>query len=196
MITFPFSNTNIVAAAIPLRYLVQGGGGIETAGTTVAVNEVRLHRPHLPQYHAPRTLWRPPLSLQITCGSGLHRALDHPISTHDHAAGQMLLQSWDDVLRLFPVWPAGQPASFRHLRAIGAFLVSAAMDTAGNVDGVTVRSEAGRNCSLYSPWPTAGVIVRTATGTPVVVHRAKRGPETVFTFETVGGGTYTIAAEQ
>ena len=36
----------------------------------------------------------------------------------------MLLQSHDQTIRVFPVWLKGKDASFRNLRAYGAFLVS------------------------------------------------------------------------
>ena len=73
---------------------------------------------------------------------------------------EMLLQSHDGVLRLFPVWPRSQPARFGQLRARGAFLVSAECRE-GQVQSVRIRSEQGRDCVIQNPWPgEAWVIVR------------------------------------
>ena len=47
-----------------------------------------------------------------------------------HALNDMLLQSDGTYIELFPAWPADEPASFRALRAKGAFVVSAAWDVA------------------------------------------------------------------
>jgi hypothetical protein len=68
------------------------------------------------------------------------------------AINSMLLQSHDDVLRLFPVWIAGRDASFKNLRAYGAFLVSSEYRN-GRVAYIDITSEAGRRCTIENPWP-------------------------------------------
>lgn len=65
---------------------------------------------------------------------------------------EMMLQSWDGALRVFPAWPKGVSAEFEHLRADGAFLVTAAWAD-GQVRAIDVFSEAGNPCALYNPWP-------------------------------------------
>ena len=65
---------------------------------------------------------------------------------------ECLLQSHDGTLRLFPNWPRDQAAEFRTLRAVGAFLVSAAQAD-GAVAWVEVESEAGGPLRLRNPWP-------------------------------------------
>jgi hypothetical protein len=65
---------------------------------------------------------------------------------------EMLLQSQDGVLRLFPVWPRDRPARFGNLRARGAFLVSSQLKE-GWVQSVLIRSERGRPCVVQNPWP-------------------------------------------
>ncbi len=72
---------------------------------------------------------------------------------------EMLLQSFDGTLRLFPVWPANHDASFRTLRAYGAFLVSAELK-GGVVTHVSIFSEQGRPCVVQNPWPGRRVSVR------------------------------------
>ena len=65
---------------------------------------------------------------------------------------EMLLQSHEGVIRLFPCWPKDQDARFGTLRAYGAFLVSAELKN-GTIDGVKIISEMGRNCTVVNPWP-------------------------------------------
>lgn len=55
------------------------------------------------------------------------------------------------VIRLFPCWPRDMDARFGTLRACGAFLVSAE-HKGGEVGGVTIRSEKGRDCTVVNPW--------------------------------------------
>jgi hypothetical protein len=68
------------------------------------------------------------------------------------AINEMLLQSHDGVIRVFPAWPIDRAASFVNLRARGAFLVSASLEN-GAVRSITLHSEAGRPIVLINPWP-------------------------------------------
>jgi hypothetical protein len=65
---------------------------------------------------------------------------------------EMLLQSHQGVIRLFPDWPKDKDARFDKLRAYGAFLVSAEMK-GGAVQNVRIVSERGQLCTLRNPWP-------------------------------------------
>jgi hypothetical protein len=65
---------------------------------------------------------------------------------------EMLLQSYEGVIRIFPNWNHSKDASFDHLRAYGAFLVSSRI-TNGRVEYVKLFSEKGRPCILENPWP-------------------------------------------
>lgn len=76
---------------------------------------------------------------------------------------EMMLQSHSDLIRVFPVFPADQEASFYRLRTSGAFLISSAIRN-GQVRYVVIESEKGRDCRLLNPWPDG----------PVAVHRAGR----------------------
>ncbi len=71
---------------------------------------------------------------------------------------EMLLQSYEGVLRFFPVWPKEKDAGFRTLRARGAFLVSADLSH-GKVTNVSILSEQGRICTVQNPWPGCRVQV-------------------------------------
>ena len=73
----------------------------------------------------------------------------------------MLLQSWDGALRLLPVWPIGEAASFVDLLTAGAFLVTARTDGGiHGVGGLRIESGAGTACQLMSPWLGKAIAVQ------------------------------------
>jgi len=106
-------------------------------------------------------------------------------STIPATINEMLLQSFSGVLRLFPVWPRDQNASFNSLRAYGAFLVSSKFKN-GHVGELTIVSEKGRACTLENPWPDKSM----------VLYRNGLKAETVsgtkVTFGTVSGESILI----
>lgn len=63
---------------------------------------------------------------------------------------EMLMQSFEGVIRLFPCWNKKENASFENLRADGAFLVSAAVKN-GKINSVRIKSLAGRKCRIEIP---------------------------------------------
>jgi hypothetical protein len=99
---------------------------------------------------------------------------------------EMLLQSHDGVIRVFPALPPEwREASFQ-LRAVGAFLVSGEM-RGGEVQPVLVESLTGGACRLVNPWGTGDVSIRELPdGTPVP---ARGG---VIDFDTRPRGRYLI----
>lgn len=68
------------------------------------------------------------------------------------AINEMMLQSYDGVIRIFPDWPRDENARFGSLRAVGAFLVSAQMKH-GVIGGVKIVSQKGCTCTIVNPWP-------------------------------------------
>ena len=112
------------------------------------------------------------------------------------AVNDILLTSQGFGLRLFPIWAALRPtesASFRTLRAKGAFLVSASYDGATQrVGDVTILSEAGVLCRVLSPWSRNATITITNAGASSTL-RAKVGPRGWFEFETEAGESYELA---
>ena len=107
------------------------------------------------------------------------------------AVNELLLQSYQGVLRFFPGWPLDEAASFTTLRAVGAFLVSAAVDGAGHVGTITITSEAGVLCTVVSPWQPAAIAVQSsAGGAKVAVKQLGRGR---YQFATLPGTTYTVS---
>ncbi len=80
---------------------------------------------------------------------------------------ECMLQSYSGVLRLFPNTRRLGRASFRDLRAVGAFLVSAAWD-GKSVSPVTLLSEKGAPVRLAVPWGKAGArVIRLRDHAPV-----------------------------
>lgn len=76
---------------------------------------------------------------------------------------EMLLQSYEGVIRVFPVWPKERDAVFRSLRAHGAFLVSSSCKN-NEVEYVTLLSEKGRTCKIENPWGDKACAVVRADG--------------------------------
>jgi len=72
---------------------------------------------------------------------------------------ECLMQSYDGTLRLFPNWPLDEKAEFHTLRAVGAFLVSAACAD-GQVQWVRITSEAGAPLRLILPWAGGAEVAR------------------------------------
>ena len=102
----------------------------------------------------------------IECASGVTAGIN-----------EMLLQSHEQIIRLFPVWPQTARARFGRLRAVGAFLVSSRVE-AQKVQYVCIESEKGRDCTVLNPWP----------GKNVTLFRSGGKTETLagerFTFRT------------
>ena len=68
---------------------------------------------------------------------------------------EMLLQSHTDTIRVFPAIPADwKDVSFKGLRAMGAFIISAEMKD-GKVISASVFSEKGGHCSILLPGDNA-----------------------------------------
>jgi hypothetical protein len=80
---------------------------------------------------------------------------------------ECLLQSYTGTIRLFPNTVNLGPASFENLRAVGAFLVSAAYD-GRHVVRFDVFSEKGAKLLFVNPWGKKPVrITRLHDGRPV-----------------------------
>ncbi len=69
-----------------------------------------------------------------------------------NALNEMLCMSVGNNIRLFEGYPKSANASFKNIRAWGAFLVSAGL-TNGVVSNVEIFSERGRQCTVVNPWP-------------------------------------------
>ncbi len=76
----------------------------------------------------------------------------------DMGIQEMLMQSHEGVIRLFPCWPTNQNARFGTLRASGAFLISAMLRDR-RIGDILITSERGRSCTIVNPWPGRSVQV-------------------------------------
>ena len=76
----------------------------------------------------------------------------------------MLLQSHNGTIRLFPGMANKASARFGDLRAQGAFLVSSEI-VDGDVSFVGIRSEVGGIARVLNPWPGRKVSIQRETGT-------------------------------
>ena len=69
---------------------------------------------------------------------------------------EFLLQSVDDIIRVFPAWPKDRDAAFTDLRAQGGFLVTA-QQKSGTVSRLEITPTVPGTLRLVSPWPTINV---------------------------------------
>ena len=96
---------------------------------------------------------------------------------------EMMLQSWDGAVNVFPRWPKDKDAGFRGWRAQGAFIVSAAQKD-GRIVRCEILSEKGEDCVIHGQW-----IVRDASGAVVPQDKDAFGRNR---FKTAAGATYSL----
>jgi hypothetical protein len=82
---------------------------------------------------------------------------------------EMLIQSYEGMIRLFPAWPRERDAEFKNLRTYGAFLVSSGLSK-GEVLYVNVFSERGRKCVVENPWAERRVNLLVNGKSPIVLE--------------------------
>jgi hypothetical protein len=97
---------------------------------------------------------------------------------------EMMLQSWDGAIRLFPCWPRDRDAAFNGWRAHGAFIVSA-MFKDGKISDVRIESEKGEDCLVHGNWT-----VTSANGEKVKTDRDEFGR---LRFKTTAGIVYKLS---
>lgn len=74
------------------------------------------------------------------------------------ALNEMVLQSYDGIIRIFPDWDRDIDCSFENLRADGAFLVSASIH-GGKIETVKIESEKGRKLRLVNPFNSSELTI-------------------------------------
>ena len=106
------------------------------------------------------------------------------------AINLMLLQSNEGFLNLFPVWLTDRDASFKRLRARGAFLVSSEFRN-GAVQGVEIFSEKGKVCRIRCPWKgkQARVLKISPAGGTEILYKTDGD---ILEFPTESGGIYRL----
>ena len=101
---------------------------------------------------------------------------------------ECFMQSYDGVIRLFPNTKNLGKASFRDLRAMGAFLVSASWD-GKTISAVSLCSEKGAKVRMVEPWGARPVVVREQAAGKTV-QAVQRGG--LIEFETQPGQVYLV----
>jgi alpha-L-fucosidase 2 len=111
-------------------------------------------------------------------------------SIYGAAVNEMLLQSNEGKIRVFPAVPQKWPAAFR-LRARGAFMVSSEMLDDGTITGILAESEKGNICRVVNPWPDKKLLVRDISEktTRIIKHSSEND---VIFFKTLPGRNYLI----
>ncbi|NOU88694.1 hypothetical protein GC102_23510 [Paenibacillus sp. LMG 31460] len=113
-------------------------------------------------------------------------------STVPFTINEMLMQSHERVIRLFPLWPRDKDARFKDLRAVGAFLVSAELRDSV-VQNVTITSEKGIACKLENPWLHSAVsIFEHFQGRSKEIAHERLDGGCCISFGTCHGAVYTI----
>ena len=133
-----------------------------------------------PHYRKYMLKWRRP--------NGILHAMLSPIGWTESLScmapiQEMLMQSWDGAIRLFPFWKRDVDAAFRDWRAQGAFLVSAEWKN-GGIGDVSVFSEKGEDCLVWGEWTVTDADGRTITTDHDEYGRLR--------FRTVAGGRYQL----
>ena len=102
---------------------------------------------------------------------------------------EMMLQSWDGAIRIFPDFPSGLSASFNDFRAEGAFLVSAEKKHS-NINYVRVESLAGKPLRMYNPFGAEGKVRATDIATGKTVLEGHFEPLEVMEIKTQKDHSY------
>jgi hypothetical protein len=101
---------------------------------------------------------------------------------------ECMMQSYSGVVRLFPNTQNLGPTRFEKLRAVGAFLVSAAYD-GQNIAEVRLFSERGKPARVANPWTSKAVeVIRLRDRQNVAI----KYEDDILAFATQTGETYRI----
>lgn len=113
-----------------------------------------------------------------------------PQSIYGAAVNEMLLQSNEGKIRIFPAVPNGWQVAFT-LLSRGSFLVSSELQQDGIIPGVFIESQKGGKCSVVNPWIDSAVLIIDGgiDGKEVNYQKSLSG---VIEFETKPGHSYLI----
>jgi len=123
-------------------------------------------------------------NLWITqAGGGIETLSAVPLTVNE-----MLMQSYEGTIRVFPNWNTRKDASFEQLRAYGAFLVSSNLKN-GVVEYIRILSEKGNQINLQSPWMKNKISVLIISSKKPIPITERNGH---IIFDTKAGETYII----
>jgi len=102
---------------------------------------------------------------------------------------EMLLQSYNGKIRVFPALPDNLSAQIANLRAVGAFLVSSEVEKS-KVKYISLKSLKGSNCIIVNPWKEKNIRIRDMTkGKKEIKYTFK---ENEIAFKTKEGHIYVV----
>lgn len=115
-----------------------------------------------------------------------------PISNYSTAMNEMMLQSNEDKIRVFPAIPAAWDTTriAFTLLARGAFIVSSERDEQARVTQVGIKSLKGNICKVQNPWPSNDIVILSGNGKNKVKFSIDK--DHVITFTTVPETEYAI----
>ena len=105
------------------------------------------------------------------------------------AISELLLQSVDDIIRVFPAWPKEKDGAFQNLRAQGGFLVSAEQKDS-EITSMEIVSTVGGKFQFVSPW----VKTQVESESNGIFKEIEIDENGIATFETRAGEKYIISA--
>ncbi len=123
-------------------------------------------------------LWAKPF---IQCGM-------EPINILGTAINEMLLQSHEGKIRIFPAIPKNKSMAFK-LRARGAFIVSSYIDKDNIIPGISIESLVGNKCLIQNPWENKNLSIVNAEGKNIAFKIDKNN---IISFSTKKGECYII----
>lgn len=135
-------------------------------------------RSHYESYAGKSGLWAKPF---IQCGM-------EPINILGTAINEMLLQSHEGKIRIFPALPKNKSMAFT-LMARGGFKVSSYISKDGEIPGIEIESINGNVCLLQNPWNAGNINIINSKGKSVKYTTLKNN---IISFPTSKGETYTI----
>lgn len=109
------------------------------------------------------------------------------LTTVPATINEMLMQSHEGVIRLFPCWDRNMNASFSNLRADGAFLVSAEIKSK-NISNIAITSLMGRVCRVEKPLNGNITVIQKHDGKIIKVKKS----DSFIEFKTQPGITYIL----
>lgn len=108
-------------------------------------------------------------------------------STIPATINEMLMQSHEGIIRIFPCWNKKMNAKFNNLRADGAFLVSSELKN-GEINSLSIKSLAGRMCKVQIPENVNLSVRQTADGKKIKFKRC----DGYIQFKTQKDITYSL----
>jgi hypothetical protein len=113
-----------------------------------------------------------------------------PLSIYGAAVNEMLLQSNEGKIRIFPAIPDGWATSFK-LLARGAFVVSSEMQKDGAIPGIFIESLNGNECRVVNPWTNSEIVVWSVSDKRKQVSH-KVFEKNVIVFKTLPNQNYLV----